>query len=229
LRTYASAEASDRPVLRTRAAGRRSSLRDRPPARYRPSVGICLLNDRGEVFQACRTDMPDKGDDGCFQGRSAWQMPQGGLEEHMGELDDPLAAARRELWEETGVTSAELVAEMDEWLTYDFPKELLNRWLAQGRGWGGRYKGQAQRWFVFRYTGDAPMDSEVDLGASGDPEFDEWRMAPLDRLAPTVVAHKREVYTRVASFAKQCIEDEAYLGMGGGGGGRKWGDGGHAR
>lgn len=93
------------------------------------------------------------------------------------------------------------MGEVPEWLTYEFPEELMAAWRAQGKGWNGMYLGQAQRWFVFRFTGCE--EEEVDLCACGDPEFTEWCWAPLDSLPGEVVEHKREVYRRVADFARE--------------------------
>ena len=89
------------------------------------------------------------------------------------------------------------------WLCYQFPAELLSAWRAKGKGWGGKYVGQAQRWFFFRFTGAADC-AEVDLGAQhGDPEFCEWRWAPLDaRLVDAVVPFKRAVYAEVLRTAQ---------------------------
>ena len=113
------------------------------PTRYRECVGIMLVNGRGEVLVARRADMP---------ANPAWQMPQGGID--WGET--PRQAALRELEEEIGTARAEIVAESREWLTYDFPPQLANR------RWGGRFRGQRQKWFLMRFTGG---DADIDLGA----------------------------------------------------------------
>ena len=116
-------------------------------------------------------------------------MPQGGIQK--GEL--PQKAARRELFEETGVSKAEFLAETD-WLTYDFPEyygpqdHRLNM-----------YRGQKQKWFAFRFSG---ADHEIDVCAVRDgqqPEFDMWRWERLDLLPQLVVPFKREVYVKVVS------------------------------
>jgi len=174
-----------------------------PPESYRPSVGVLVVNKNGEVWAGCRTNaarLPNRGDDGVHSGRSPWQCPQGGIDD--GELAE--VAARRELWEETGIASVELVAAHPFWLSYDFPDALLKTWLAKGRGWGGRYRGQAQRWFLFRFVGD---EAEVDLEAAGDPEFDEWCWKPLDSMEDLVVDFKRGVYSEVVSWASTLPHD----------------------
>jgi len=144
--------------------------------------------------------------------------------------EEALAAAKRELFEETGVRSVEYLgearlsrsrpartaaacltraAQTSGWLCYQFPAELLAAWRAKGKGWGGKYVGQAQRWFFFRYTG-APDGAEVDLGAQhGDPEFCEWRWAALDGgLVDAVVPFKRAVYAEVVRTAQQLLSKQ---------------------
>ena len=145
-------------------------MSDQTPG-YRPGVGIMLLNPAGEVFVARRMDMP---------AMSAWQMPQGGIDP--GET--PFQAALRELKEEIGTDKAELLGESQGWLKYDLPAEL-------SRGiWGGRYRGQRQKWFAMRFTGD---DSDIDL-ATAHPEFDAWKWLSPERLADVIVPFKRQLY-----------------------------------
>ena len=152
---------------------------------YRPCVGVALINRAGEAFIGHRkrkraSEVLDK---------RSWQMPQGGIDE--GEA--PIDAARRELWEETGVRSIELVAEMPGWLNYDLPDGMRGRW-------SGRFRGQSQKWFLFRFIGD---EKEIDVqrpgGGAHDPEFDEWRWERFERLPDLVVPFKREVYRSVAA------------------------------
>ena len=137
---------------------------------YRRGVGIMLLDRRGLVFVARRIDMPS----------AAWQMPQGGIDD--GET--PVVAARRELHEEVGTTKAELLAESRDWLRYDLPAELVPQI------WGGRYRGQEQKWFAFRFTG---TDADIDI-ATEHPEFLDWKWAPLAALPDLIVPFKRRLY-----------------------------------
>ena len=147
---------------------------------YRPCVGIMVLNRAGRVWIGRRHDAP-----GEPEGPGAWwQMPQGGID----ESEDPAKAALRELDEETGIRSVEIIAETAGWYSYDLPPDL------RPKAWGGRYRGQKQKWFAMRFTGH---DDEVVLDRPGHkPEFDAWRWADFDELLGLIVPFKREVYSR---------------------------------
>lgn len=148
---------------------------DKSALPYRPCAGMMLHNDAGQIFVARRLDMRSE----------AWQMPQGGIDEG----EDAGKAALRELEEEIGTRKAEIVAESQEWHHYDLPDHLI------GQLWKGRYRGQKQRWFLMRFTGeDADINIETD-----HPEFSEWRWAPLDSLPQLIVPFKRELYRKVIS------------------------------
>jgi len=152
-------------------------MADRNPdsAPYRRGVGIMLVNGDGLVFVAQRIDF--KGD--------AWQMPQGGIDKG----EDPLATARRELEEETGIPPhlTELVAQSSGWLRYDLPADL------RPKLWHGKYRGQEQKWFLMRFLGS---DDAVTL-ETAHPEFSEWRWARPDHLVDLIVPFKRTLYTLV--------------------------------
>jgi len=157
-----------------------TELPDRETLAYRPCAGVLLFNRVGEVFVARRIDTV-----GTALAQ-AWQMPQGGIDKG----EDPEQAALRELAEETGVSSAEVVGRTADWLPYDFPDEILaNASL-------GKWRGQKQLWFACRFTGS---DGEIDLEAHGEPEFDRWRWAPLADLPDLIVPFKKVVYSQVVA------------------------------
>jgi len=149
---------------------------------YRPCVGVMLVNPAGLVFVGRRSDR----DDAPEGGGQWWQMPQGGLDEG----EEPDAAARRELEEETGVTRARFIARTRQWYAYDLPDHLI------GKAWQGRYRGQTQLWFAARFEGE---DSEIDLAPKPghEREFDAWRWVALEALPDLVVPFKRHVYEGV--------------------------------
>jgi putative (di)nucleoside polyphosphate hydrolase len=159
---------------------------------YRPCVGVALVNRAGEVFIGRRRR---KRNNEVLDARS-WQMPQGGVD--AGE--SPLEAARRELWEETNVRSIKVVAELPGWLRYDLPES------ARGR-WSGRYRGQTQKWFLFRFLGkDAEIDVHRPGGGRHDAEFDAWRWERFEQIPEVVVPFKREVYVAVVkAFAPLAV------------------------
>ncbi|HKL68047.1 RNA pyrophosphohydrolase [Salibaculum sp.] len=142
---------------------------------YRPCVGVMLANAEGEVFVGQRIDWPEP----------AWQMPQGGVDPG----EDPRAAALRELEEETGVTPdlVRIEAETAGWIPYDLPAEIVPK------RWGGRYRGQEQKWFLMRFLGG---DNQVRI-ETADPEFSCWKWSDPGDLLANIVAFKREVYAQV--------------------------------
>ena len=153
---------------------------------YRRCVGIMVLNAAGLVWAGRRiaaTDSEMAGTD------KLWQMPQGGIDEG----EDPLPAALRELHEETGITTVSLLAEAPDWIHYDLPDHLV------GIAFKGRYRGQKQRWFAFRYEGD---ESEIAINpppGGHEAEFDAWAWKKMDKLPDLIVPFKREVYEEVVA------------------------------
>jgi putative (di)nucleoside polyphosphate hydrolase len=154
---------------------------------YRLCVGIMLINKQGRVWTGRRLSKWT-GDKSAH----VWQMPQGGL----AKGEEPVETAYRELREETGVTSADVVAEIPQWLTYDLPEPLL------GVALKGKYRGQRQRWFAMRFWGD---DSEIDINPrDGKAEFDRWSWRDMAELPELIVSFKRPIYQTV-------VERFAYL------------------
>ena len=145
---------------------------------YRAGVGIMLLNAANEVFVGKRIDTRAE----------AWQMPQGGVDPG----ESPAIAAARELEEETGITQAELIVQSAAPYTYDLPSTLVPQL------WSGKYRGQEQYWFAFRFTG---QDSDINI-ATAHPEFCAWKWAPMAELPSLIVPFKRPLYEAlVAEFS----------------------------
>ena len=155
-----------------------------PFPRHRPNVGVVLFNSAGQVWFGHRAGQG---------GPHAWQFPQGGVDKG----EDIEAAARRELEEETGVVSADLLGRTEDWIVYDFPEVLKARHRADGRK---PWDGQKQVWFAFRFTGD---EAEIDLNRHAEIEFDAWRWGDLSDACDLIVPFKRAAYEQVvAAFAK---------------------------
>jgi len=158
--------------------------------KYRPCVGIMLINAQGLVFVGSRANKALR--EHVAQGHE-WQMPQGGID--AGE--DPYLAALRELAEETNVTSVTLLAEASDWFTYDLPADIAQE------AWKGRYAGQTQKWFALRFMGD---ESEINILAPAGghkPEFDSWKWVPMADLPAMIIPFKRPVYESVVQeFAR---------------------------
>lgn len=141
---------------------------------YRPCAGVVLVRPDGTIFTGERCDTP-----------GAWQMPQGGIDEG----EDAELAAFRELEEETGVSRdlVTLEAATDGWITYDLPDHLL------GKMWKGRFRGQKQKWYLFRFHG---RDEDIEINQTHQ-EFARWRWSSADQVLADIVPFKREVYEQV--------------------------------
>lgn len=154
---------------------------------YRPCVGVMLINAQGQIFAGQRIDAATP----------AWQMPQGGIDPG----EDPREAALRELYEEIGVPPAlvEIVAETPDWLTYDIPPEMVPKI------WGGRYRGQKQRWYLMRFHG---RDDQIDI-AREHPEFSSWRWIDADAMLAAIVPFKRAIYDQVIAAFRRYLHPAA--------------------
>lgn len=157
------------------------SLRVTKNLPYRPAVGAMLLSREGRVFVGQRLDST----------LEAWQMPQGGIDE--GET--PEEAVRRELMEEVGTARAEILRESRDWLYYDLPESL------QGKLWGGRYRGQRQKWFALRFTGE---DGDIAIDTE-EPEFRAWRWVEASELPAIIVPFKRALYEAVIEEFRELL------------------------
>ncbi len=150
---------------------------------YRKNVGIMVINKKGEVFVAHRTDNREK----------AWQMPQGGIDESEGEYE----AALRELYEETGLSNVAFITKSQHWYAYDFPENV--HFTSKKKK---LYIGQTQKWFLVEFLGD---DSEINLGEK-HAEFDQWKWVQPETLVDMIVLFKKEVYQQVVEEFLPFIE-----------------------
>ena len=153
---------------------------------YRPCVGIMVLNGGGLVWSGHRIAEPDSEMAGTDR---LWQMPQGGIDKG----EDPLPAALRELYEETGMRSVSLLAEAPRWINYDLPADKV------GIAFKGKYRGQTQKWFAFRFEGN---ESEIAINpppGGHEAEFDQWAWKPMADLPELIVPFKRKVYDEVVA------------------------------
>ena len=172
------------------------SLKDRP---YRPCAGLMVLNHAGRAFIGRRIEGPEH-----IDATHVWQLPQGGIDPG----EDPWPAALRELREETNITSVERLGEIAEWLNYDIPPDIA------GHAWSGKYRGQTQKWFALRFTGD---ESEIDIAhpAGGHkPEFVEWRWEAMANLPALIIPFKRKVYEQVVAGFSHLAATSACCGRG---------------
>ncbi len=147
----------------------------------RTGVGIAVLNSKNKVFVAKRKDSPfDK-----------WQMPQGGIDLN----ETPLVAMKRELEEETSIKNFKVLEEFNQWLEYELPENLI------GKIWNGKYRGQKQKWFIVRFTGE---ESEINIHTK-NPEFIEWKWVDMNSLTDLIVNFKKHIYKDVLLELKKYI------------------------
>jgi len=154
---------------------------DKQQLPLRIGVGIILLNSENKVFVGKRIDNPEK----------FWQMPQGGVNKN----ENFFNAAKRELEEETNIKSVKLIKELNIWLEYDLPNNLL------GKIWKGKYRGQKQKWFVMKFLG---KNSEINVNTK-NPEFLDWQWIDINKLTEVVVNFKFKMYRKLTEELKNLI------------------------
>ncbi len=147
----------------------------------RLGVGIIVLNKNNNVFVGKRKDNPINN----------WQMPQGGIDKG----ESPLVAMKRELEEETSITNIKILKELEGWIEYELPPNLL------GKIWRGKYRGQSQKWFIVRFLGD---ENEINLKTK-NPEFIEWKWIEHNLLPSVIVKFKKKVYEKLSIEIKKFI------------------------
>lgn len=153
--------------------------------KYRPGVGIILLNQKKQVFIGQRADSVVE----------TWQMPQGGID---GE-EAPLESALRELMEEVGTNNVELIQTSARWYYYDLPMEL------QPILWDNQYVGQKQKWFLFQYLG---ADAEINIKTE-QPEFIAWKWTEFADLPNIIVYFKKQLYLDLVEEFESTIKNLA--------------------
>ena len=148
----------------------------------RTGVGIILLNNKNQVFVGKRKDNPgDK-----------WQMPQGGVEDG----EDFLTTMKRELFEETNIKKIKIIKEIEQMYEYELPKNLI------GIIWKGKFRGQKQKWFITKFTGD---ENEINLNTE-HPEFVEWKWIDIKMLPNVIVEFKKDLYLNLLKEIKLIID-----------------------
>jgi len=147
----------------------------------RIGVGIIILNSKNQVFVGKRKDNPG----------NKWQMPQGGVENG----EDFLTAMRRELYEETSIKSIEIIKALEKMYEYELPKDLI------GIIWKGKFKGQKQKWFITKFTGN---ENEINLNTKF-PEFIEWKWINAEMLPSVIVDFKKDLYESLFEEIKLVI------------------------
>jgi putative (di)nucleoside polyphosphate hydrolase len=146
----------------------------------RIGVGVVVINKNNKIFVAKRLD-----------NKKNWQMPQGGVNNKELFLD----AMKRELFEETGIKNIKIVKELDYWLEYNLPENLI------GLIWRGKYKGQKQKWFIVKFEG---KDSEINLNTE-NPEFIEWKWIDIKDLPQVIVSFKKHIYLQIVKELDEFI------------------------
>ena len=146
------------------------------PSRYfRAGAGAVVLDPRGRVLVLERADVP-----------GAWQFPQGGLD--AGET--PLAAARREAEEETGIPARalRLLGRYPDLLAYELPE------AAQSARTG---LGQVQYWYYFETRA-----VNVPLERLPPWEFRAARWTTMSRAVDGAAPFRASLYRKLGQYLR---------------------------
>ncbi len=153
------------------------------PNDYRPNVGMMIINNQKKIFVGKRIDHPS----------NFWQMPQGGIDPQ----EKPVVAALREMEEEVGIkkNKVQLLNQISDWYYYTIPKDLAQTL------WKGRYKGQRQKWFLYKFEG---TESDINIHTE-HPEFSDFKWVTKDFLVPNIVPFKKEIYSKLLEEFKNYL------------------------
>ena len=152
---------------------------------YRLNVGIVIANCEGKLLLCKR------------RGMNSWQFPQGGIDNN----EDPFEAAKRELYEEVGINSkyVKLIKSSDEWYKYDVPEKSRRKILINKN-----FKGQKQKWFLFRLKESVKISFENDP----DNEFDDFKWVSYWYHLAVIVSFKEAVYRKALNELKYAYCNE---------------------
>ena len=152
---------------------------------YRLNVGIMIANCEGKLLLCKR------------RGMNSWQFPQGGIDNN----EDPFEAAKRELYEEVGINSkyVKLIKSSDEWYKYDVPEKSRRKILINKN-----FKGQKQKWFLFRLKENVKISFENDP----DNEFDDFKWVSYWYPLAVIVSFKEAVYRKTLNELKYAYCNE---------------------
>ncbi len=152
---------------------------------YRPNVGIVIFNSNKKIWLGKRFDVNTK---------HGWQLPQGGIDNN----EEPLIAAKREAYEETGIKSIRKIDEINEWIQYKLPKEIAENI------WGGKFLGQNQKWYLFHFYGN---EDEININKCKYPEFSKWKWSNEKYIINNVTKFRKDVYEKVFQNFRKSINN----------------------